>query len=111
MDLIHFNRWMIDEFDFNCSENEIFLKAFREAELFYNGTFINGIPAEEYHGDKALLKFLSVYLVSLQHQLKQILPPDTDAVIEQDRVVLNDYSHLKEELQSKLSLLMSQCED
>jgi len=36
MDLIHFNQWMINEFDFNCSENEIFLKALREAELFYS---------------------------------------------------------------------------
>ncbi len=110
MDLNSFNLWMVENFQFDCFENEIFKLALIQTFNMVDSTTINGLSFFEYHQKNPFSKFLQQYLISLEFLIKQIPSLNSDHSIEIDFVLLNQFSGQKEHLQSQLFQLMKRYE-
>lgn len=111
MDLIEFNQWTIEEFNFDCFENDFFEKALKSAHDEFSNSKIDGITFEEYYKDSLFDKFLPKYQSRLMLLIKQIPQPTSRIQLNILGIDLNSYYPQKEYLQQQVSLLKPQYED
>ncbi len=111
MDLMKFNQWTIEKFNFDCFENDLFEKALKSAHNEFSNSKINGITFEVHYRDSLFDKFLQKYQSRLMLLIKQIPQPTSRIQLNVLGIDLNYYYPQKEYLQQQVSLLKSQYED
>ncbi len=111
MDLVKFNQWTIENFQFDCFENDFFEKALISVQNEFKSSTINGVSFEQYYEKNLFEKFLCQYLSRLQLLLKQIPLPTSRIQLNILDIDLNSYYQQKEYLQQQVSLLECRYED
>lgn len=105
MDLTKFNLWMIENFEFDCFENDFFEKTlFSVANEFSNST-IDGVNFEQYFRDNLFQEFLLRYRSRLSMLIRQIPQPQSPLQLNVVGIDLNSYFDQKEYLQQKVARL------
>lgn len=105
MDLKDFNNWTVENFQFDCFENELFEKALISVENEFKNSTINGVHFEECYSAHLFQAFLPHYLNRLTILVQQIPQIGSNLQLNVLGLNLNSFQNQKERLLLLISRL------
>ncbi|WP_139423010.1 hypothetical protein [Chryseobacterium mulctrae] len=108
MDLLKFNRWMVDNFQHDCQSDLFYSNVLQSVHQEFKNSKVDGIPFEEYYQEASQCRLVHSYMRRLESLIKTIEGIPSNMSLNVVGIPLHDYSNRIEELQSQLSLLKNQ---